>query len=287
MWRRSNIDRVPIADINQAAYSKRDLVWNYAAKQRLFVPEEPVKTWLQARAGQVRMLDVGVGAGRTTRHFAALTKGYVGLDYVHAMTCASSSKFAGRPGLYFVTADARWLPVTSDSFDLVMFSFNGLDNVDERDRVEVLREARRVCKPGGTFCFSSHNILSIPTLLSVTWNDLVLSPAESARRLVLRVVFRLLNPPVGELLGRSSAVINNGVHFFRLRTCYVRPAAQLRQLEEVGFSRVTVLGMDGRRIAHGAELACVTDSWLYYFCEKKDGAGSNTSLVSQLTSTSP
>ena len=46
----------------------------------------------------------------------------------------------------------------SNSFDLAWFSFNGIDYVATAGRVRILEEVRRILRPGGTFCFSSHNL---------------------------------------------------------------------------------------------------------------------------------
>ena len=56
-------------------------------------------------------------------------------------------------------ADARDLSAFADeSFDFVLFSYNGLDCVGHADRLQVLAEVHRVVRPGGVFMFSSHNI---------------------------------------------------------------------------------------------------------------------------------
>jgi ubiquinone/menaquinone biosynthesis C-methylase UbiE len=104
------------------------------------------------------MLDLGVGGGRTTAHFAALAGSYLGVDYSEEMVRACTVRF---PHLRFMQADARAMPQCADaSFDFVLFSYNGIDYVEETGRQRVLDEVRRVLSPHGSFAFSTHNLNS-------------------------------------------------------------------------------------------------------------------------------
>jgi SAM-dependent methyltransferase len=108
-----------------------------------------------ARLGKV--LDIGVGGGRTAGLLLAETQDYVGIDYTPAMVAACRMRF---PGKRFEIADARDLgDFATGEFQLVVFSYNGLDSVDEEDRKRVLDEVARVLVPGGAFFFSTFNRL--------------------------------------------------------------------------------------------------------------------------------
>ncbi len=102
------------------------------------------------------ILDLGVGAGRTTPHLRALAGRYVGLDFAGAMIDRCRQKF---PGVAFVQGDAADLSAfEAGSFDAVIFSFNGLGCLPgDEAREACLREVRRVLSPGGVFLFSLHN----------------------------------------------------------------------------------------------------------------------------------
>lgn len=104
-----------------------------------------------------RVLDLGCGAGRTS---AVLTEeGYetVGLDISRPMLGLAA---AADPEVSYVASDAARLPFGAESFPIVLFSHNGLDELrPESMRVQALREVYRVLVPGGHFAFSSHNIL--------------------------------------------------------------------------------------------------------------------------------
>lgn len=84
---------------------------------------------LRTKLPEMRMLDIGVGAGRTTHHFAPLTKEYIGVDYSKNMIKARRRKFRNYPKkLTFKVADARDLKLFGDKyFDFALFSFNGID----------------------------------------------------------------------------------------------------------------------------------------------------------------
>lgn len=103
----------------------------------------------------MKMLDIGVGAGRTTHYFAHLTKEYVGIDYSENMIKVCREKFQNYPKkISFEVCDARSLKFFEDSYlDFVLFSYNGLDYMNHEDRLRVLREIRRATKEGGTFVF--------------------------------------------------------------------------------------------------------------------------------------
>jgi ubiquinone/menaquinone biosynthesis C-methylase UbiE len=102
------------------------------------------------------ILDLGVGGGRTTPYLAGRASHYVGIDYAAAMIKACQTKF---PNLEFQVADAADLSAFQDqSFDAVVFAFNGIDFVLPGEaRRECLEHIYRVLKSGGVLICSSHN----------------------------------------------------------------------------------------------------------------------------------
>jgi SAM-dependent methyltransferase len=102
------------------------------------------------------ILDLGVGAGRTTPHLARLASRYVGVDVSEAMVARCREKF---PDLTFLQLDATDLSAVADSlFDLVVFSFNGIDVIPTvKGRRRCLAECARVLRPRGHLLFSVHN----------------------------------------------------------------------------------------------------------------------------------
>lgn len=99
------------------------------------------------------VLDLGVGAGRTSWLLRLLTERYVGLDWSPEMVEATR---AALPGLDVRVGDARDLSAFDDgSFALVLFSYNGIDNLDHAGRDRVRSEAARVLEPGGWLVYST------------------------------------------------------------------------------------------------------------------------------------
>lgn len=154
------------ADSNLSVYGSPEVAAYYEQLDYLS-PSERLLFERYVKRGD-RILDLGVGGGRTTPYLAELASDYVGVDYSQTMVLACRKKF---PTIAFVTADAADLSQFGDhSFDVAVMAFNGLDYVmPDFKRVQALAEIRRVLKPGGVFIFSSHNPRSI--LQRPSWNS--------------------------------------------------------------------------------------------------------------------
>jgi len=112
------------------------------------------------------ILDVGAGAGRTAAFLRLLSDDYQAVDYTPEMVELFRRN---HPDLPVRLADARDLHEFPDGgFALAMFSYNGIDAVDHDDRVQVLRELRRVVAPGGWVLFSTFNLHG-PAAREVPW----------------------------------------------------------------------------------------------------------------------
>ena len=102
-----------------------------------------------------RVLDLGVGGGRTAGLLSPLAGDYVGIDYTPEMVAISRGRF---PHLAFDEGDARDLSRYADgSFDCVVFSCNAIDSVDEDGRGMILRECARVLRDDGLLYYSTFN----------------------------------------------------------------------------------------------------------------------------------
>jgi ubiquinone/menaquinone biosynthesis C-methylase UbiE len=98
-----------------------------------------------------RVLDLGCGKGRFARQVERAGYRVVGVD-------VSSRMLEQSRGLNRVKASARRLPFDDSSFDAV-FAIETLEHV--RDIAEVVREARRVLRPGGRFIVIDKNMRSL------------------------------------------------------------------------------------------------------------------------------
>ncbi|UJB41478.1 class I SAM-dependent methyltransferase [Streptomyces sp. A1-5] len=101
-----------------------------------------------------RVLEIGAGAAQCSRWLAAQGAFPVALDLSHRQL-QHALRIAGGTAdgaVDLVEADAGALPFRDDSFDLACSAYGALPFVAEP--VQVLREVRRVLRPGGRFVFS-------------------------------------------------------------------------------------------------------------------------------------
>ena len=127
----------------------------------------------------MKILDLGVGGGRTTSYLSSLAGYYVGADYADEMIAACRKKF---PTLEFKVLSASDLSIfASSSFDAVVMAYNTIDCMaTDESRSQALREIHRVLTPEGILIFSSHNVRSI--FVRPSWNP------ERLARLTKRIV---------------------------------------------------------------------------------------------------
>ncbi|MDR7252132.1 SAM-dependent methyltransferase [Nocardioides sp. BE266] len=229
--------------LNEATYRQAGIVDEYAAQESLHEGEERLLERVGDLSG-ARMLDIGVGAGRTTAHFLDRVGSYVGIDYSPELVDACRRRF---PGADVSVGDARDLSRFADgSFDLVLFSFNGIDYVADEGRRRVLAEVRRVLADGGHFMFSSHN-RDYSRLGKLPWQD-----ARPGRTMLKQSAHALLHTRRRremrrrELVGRDHVLVNDNAHDWSLLTYYISPPDQVRQLADAGFADAECFDQWGR-----------------------------------------
>jgi len=251
---------------NQRTYERDYVVRLYARTNELQKPEAVLLAAFGSDLKEMKMLDVGVGAGRTTAHFAPLVKDYVGIDYSRKMVETCKRLFLDRySNVSFEMCDARSLAAFSDNhFDFVLFSFNGIDYVSAPDRSKIFSEIKRVCRSGGHFFFSTHNLNSdIEHAFSVQQATDI---KGAVKQLVRNACFRVLNPNWRRIRETSAhMILNDGAHRFQSTTFYIKPNEQLRQLDEQGFEDIKVFAMDGQQLDRTG-LSLIQDPWLYFLC---------------------
>jgi len=161
---------------NLRIYDAQQVAAHYAALEYL-TPCERLLFGSYIPLGSA-VLDLGVGGGRTSGYLSQRASRYLGVDYAEAMVKACQKKF---PELEFVVADAAHLSFLADqSFDAVVFSFNGIDCLlPDEARRSCLKHIHRVLKPGGVLIFSSHNPRAV--VVRSGWNRYRLQ--QLARRL--------------------------------------------------------------------------------------------------------
>lgn len=142
------------------SFSDREVVCYYADAV------EDIGLWHSERAiyGKYlklsdRILDIGCGAGRTTIGLYRLGfKSIEGIDVSPAMI-EKARAFRRKLGLDipFSIGNACRLAYADESFDGVIFSFNGLMQIPQgENRLKAVKEVQRVLKKGGFFIFTTN-----------------------------------------------------------------------------------------------------------------------------------
>jgi ubiquinone/menaquinone biosynthesis C-methylase UbiE len=235
----------------------------YDEEEGLQPPEEVILRRLAPSLSGRSILDLGVGAGRTTPHLLEISTDYVGVDITPDMVSRAARKFSSAR---LEVGDARNLRFGDSSFDLVFFSFNGLDHADHVDRLCMLREIHRVLKPGGWFVFSSHNREgrevrpSLRKLLQ--FRTVVKIPAYVARIVAKRI--RRAQDRVRVENYDDYALIFDYSLGYPISFYTISLGSQYRQLETAGFHAIEAYDLKGAPIG----MSVSPDWWLYYACRR-------------------
>lgn len=249
-------------------------VWNsdkvtkvYAGVGKLQKPEQAILDLLKDHLPKMRMLDLGIGGGRTTVHFAPLVTEYVGSDYAENMIEACRKRFPD-PGdhVSFEVIDATdmsELPI--DYFDFILFSFNGIDSVAPKDRKKVFNEALRVGKEGGYFVFSSHNLGYLPRMYALKWHKRWRDFLYQFYRSFMLLYY---NGLPGKFKSREYAIVRDGIQHFSLNVFYTKPEYQIEVLKKTGFKNIRTFSIKTGKETPPNQLSALTqDAWVYYLCE--------------------
>jgi ubiquinone/menaquinone biosynthesis C-methylase UbiE len=270
-------------------YDSEQVSIDYGNRDYLEPAEETFITEMgPSRFAAMDMLDMGVGGGRTTKYFAPLVRNYIGADYAPAMLKVCKKRFSG--DLNFIECDVRAMKGFKDnSFDFVLFSFNGVDSFSHKDRMAALQEVWRVLKSGGIFYFSSHNLdwTGLKDLFTVKSSLKKISGAGGNRadkkgNPLLHIhrgtkaayrIFRLnlLNRTVNmksfidKLKKSEKGNIYDSSLNGKASIYYVTPGEQRRQLKETGFMDIFTYSRSGIKTDNDELLS--QGGWVYYCCK--------------------
>lgn len=242
----------PVTETNQHIWFAPEIALEYAHEQTPVPAESAILNQLKDAHRQASLLDIGVGAGRTTAFLTSACKDYVGIDYSQAMINIATARF---PDTELYQQDARDLSrFAQASFDIVWFSYNGIDYVSHEDRLKILSEIHRVLKPNGFFIFSSHNRDS-RFYPAYHWKNL--RPSINPRRMIRRsinYITGLINSTrhrSKQLITDDYAILNDQAHGYNMLTYYISGRKQIEQLETAGFTAEGMWGMDGEKLGDG------------------------------------
>jgi SAM-dependent methyltransferase len=250
---RGRLDR-----INQRAFTSRRALHHFATLSGWIDPGEKAAIddargrLASNPSGKLRILDIGIGGGRTVPLMLDMSHEYVGIDMAPKLLSIAGERF---PALDLRVMDARSLDFEPERFELVAFSYNGIDAVDLHGRLQILAEVHRVLAPDGLFVFSALNRdgpdhdprLTVPG----PRRDHALIP-ELIRTVPKAIVdgwnywrLRALNER-----GENISVSTLSAHNFGVLAIFISVPEQVRQLEEAGFSVEAVY-----ECVHGARVA--------------------------------
>jgi len=255
--------RILLNSLNKTAYSRADVVEYFCEFEGLFDAERVLLTKLTPTIKGSKILDLGVGGGRTTRHLLQISEDYTGVDYVPQFAKETAEKF---PKAKIFCGDARDLNELADNtFDFVLFSFNGLDCISNYDRQFALKEILRVLKPNGTFMFSSHN-RDYKHFDKLPWQRKIEYSASFLKFCVFALAYlpRHYKMKRYEVFNSDYALVNDIDHRFSLLLYYISIDKQREQLATLGFSDIEPYDHNGELVEFDTE-----SHWIYYLAKKK------------------
>src|SRR5215471_1909677 len=109
---------------NMAAYARTGTVDWYRDFEFILKPEAVILETIGPEIKNKKLLDIGIGGGRTTKFLLEISSDYTGIDYTADCITAARQRF---PNANLLCCDARNLREFGDStFDFVLFSFNAI-----------------------------------------------------------------------------------------------------------------------------------------------------------------
>lgn len=248
--------------INRKTYANAKVLDYYDGLSELFPAEKVLFEQLSSKLEGAKILDIGVGGGRTTRYLLPLAAEYTGIDYVPEFIERVKKKYQiGN----FIAGDARDLKeFEGESFDFVLFSYNGIDAVLHEDRLKILNEINRVLKKGGIIMFSSHN-RDYRHFRKPYWLTEPKFSLSFAKNLLSYIFFlpRHLQMRKHEVFNDEYAIVNDQDHRFSLLVYYIGIGKQIWQLENIGFFNIKAYNPTGEPVRSDLE-----SFWIYYVGEK-------------------
>lgn len=260
--------------VNRQVYYARD-VYRYYLSEQLTPPETACLLKYQPFFVQRAVLDIGVGAGRTSRYLAPLARRYEAVDYSPVMV---SYLNRAMPEISVWQADFRDLKMFGDrSFDFVFATDNVIDALSHEGRIQALREAARLLLPGGLLAFSSHNLAHKAALMPPQWkwSSNPLAAAANTAKFALSWWNHFHVGPLRQITPEY-ALLNDPGHFYACLHYYAARSTVKAQLAGCGLRLIDVLDKRGR--ACGAEEdTSDSPSLMYVAANDKEGEYSRMS----------
>ncbi len=250
-----------------AVYQARGAYRRYAANF-LYPAEAACLLKYQPRFCGRDVLDIGVGAGRTTHYLAPLARRYEAIDYSPVMVAYLKRAM---PGVSAREADFRDLRMfDADAFDCAFASDNVIDLFSHQDRLRAMSEVRRVLRPGGIIAFCAHNLrygraFSGPRL---EWSSNPASLASNCAKF-LAGAWNHLRVARLRLIAEEYALLNDQGHFYACLHYYASRKTVTAQLEKSGLRVIDVFDRAGHSLEEGEDDSHTPH--LMYVAERQPG----------------
>jgi SAM-dependent methyltransferase len=255
-------ERFDTTDRNAAIFMAPAIAKRYGNPAPFAAEAMILLRYKQAFAGK-RVLDLGVGAGRTTQYLAPFASDYLGIDLSPAMLALARARY---PHVRFLDMDLREIgKLQPGSFDFVFGPWNILSAFSHEERLQMIRRVHDLLSPGGLFAFSAHNR---------DWKYAGGHPLSKPLR--PRNVINALHPMSWiNYLGRKDlrreepdfAILNDEAHRWQGVFYYIGREAQVRQLKACGFEFLEALAEDGHTL--GLSEPTGSNGSLHYVARKR------------------
>jgi SAM-dependent methyltransferase len=204
------------------------------------------------------ILDIGIGGGRTIGPLSSLFESYVGIDYSAELVEVARRRYPARD-IRVMDASRIDLP---KRFDVVCFSFNGIDGVDQNKRATILSEMYRLTKVGGYVMYSTHNLdhHRVPDWMHSRWVSELFTSWRTIRFIPSRLRNFSSKIPAG---ADGIAFVNDPGLGFRFTFAYVDISLELRRLDAMGFEIELTIGNTKTSASYDAN-----DCWVYILARK-------------------
>ncbi|GAC1336988.1 MAG: hypothetical protein NVSMB26_24020 [Beijerinckiaceae bacterium] len=255
-------ERFNTTDHNAAIFMRASVAKRYG-NPALFAAEAMILLrYKEAFAGK-RVLDLGVGTGRTTRYLAPFACDYLGIDLSPAMLAAARARF---PQMRFALMDLRELgQLSPESFDFVFGPWNIISAFSHEERLQILRRVQGLLSPGGIFAFSAHNRdwrYAGGHPMSKPLRPRTIVDAVHPKSWINYLSRRKLRHEVAD-----HAILNDEAHRWQGVFYYIGRDAQIRQIEACGFEFIEALSEDGDTLRPGEPTS--GNGTLHYICRKR------------------
>lgn len=248
-------------DNNKQAYSSQNVVEKYSKYNSLQKGEIKVFEKFKNKIIHGKVLDIGIGAGRTTNHLLSIVKEYIGVDFSQPFVDYCKTKFKDHSNLTIQYGDARQLDALQDhDFDFILFSFNGIDYVDFEGRKKILNEFSRLLKTDGVLCFSFHNKNNLDQLYSFQFprNPFKYFSEWTRMKKILKI-----NGKKENYKNKDWFIFKDGGENFTISTFYIDAFFQRECLRDLGFTTFYFHDAISGKQLNESDLSGSTTPWLY------------------------